>query len=261
MARLHPFYKYYDTLFAAKDYRGEIGAVLQIYARYQKSQLKRILEIGCGTGNHTLELAKQTGVAITAIDCDRRMIDLAEKKFRQHDFKKIQLRHGKIETTPAKRFDLIVALFHVVTYLENGTALKSFFKTAALRLRPGGMLIFDCWNGLAALKDPPRGKLYKQSSADQKIVCKLTSQTNFLKQKTTLAYHFDIVDKIKNKTESATFTFAQTLWTPLQIESALKAAGLKILRVCLPFKLAEAADAKSWKIMFICQKGGNHEKN
>ena len=253
MLKLHPFYKYYDLLFASKDYRRETTAVFQIYQRYQKTPLRHILEIGCGTGNHTTELARKKGVSVTAIDYDRHMISLAKKKFQTHGLKNIELSLARVERMPEKNFNLIVALFNVVTYLEDGKSLRSFFKAAASHLDSQGIFIFDCWNGLAARIDPPRNKTYQCRRGKTQIVCELTSKTNFRRQQTRLSYHLDIFAGNK-KIESGAFSFHQTLWTPNQIQSALQKAGLKILRICVPFQFHRTATKKDWKIMFICKK-------
>ncbi len=57
---------------------GKITKVYKNLASYvQRGQ--KVLELGCGTGNLTLELAKK-GATITAIDINPEMLDIARKK-------------------------------------------------------------------------------------------------------------------------------------------------------------------------------------
>src|ERR1051326_5271804 len=105
------FYKYYDTLYASKDYAGEVKTLMEI-ATKQKKVVKKILEIGCGTGNHTIELAKSKK-QITAVDTDKFMAEIAKEKTKQ--FKNVKIHLGKIERLNEKNFDVAFAMFNVIT--------------------------------------------------------------------------------------------------------------------------------------------------
>ena len=84
------FYRFYDALFASKDYTGEIERALALAEI--RTGVARILEIGAGTGNHTIACAKlchyMVGVEIDIShplalfrepqNADRRIVDIAE---------------------------------------------------------------------------------------------------------------------------------------------------------------------------------------
>ena len=63
---------------------------------------------------------------------------------------------GQIESLRMEaRFDVVVSLFHVMSYLATDRDLQSAFDTARYHLKPDGIFIFDCWYGPAVLTDPP----------------------------------------------------------------------------------------------------------
>lgn len=245
------FYRYYDTLFAAKDYGGEVAAVLRHWASCSPQPLRHILEIGCGTGNHTLELAKSAGVHITAVDVDPVMLELARTKAERAGETDIAFSSSIPDLQDA---DLCVALFNVINYLIDDASLQLFFTEVAAALRPQGMFIFDCWNGTAALLDPPGSKSYGQQCADGKVLCNLTSRTDFARRVTTLDYRLELVDKAGRQIESGCHRFEHRLWTPGEVRGALRGAGLEVATVCIPFEFERLATESDWKIMFVCRK-------
>jgi len=246
------FYRYYDTLFATKDYAGEVAAVLEFCHRYPLPPLANILELGCGTGNHTLELAKDSGIRVTAVDTDETMLALAAEKAAAARMTNISF---AADSRTTKNADLCVALFNVVNYLCTDEQLQQFFAGIAASLRSQGLLIFDCWNGTAALQDPPGAKSYEQQIDGQKLSCHLTSQTDFVREVATLDYSLQLFAKSGKLIESDHYRIEHRLWTPARIKAALKEAGLDLLLVCIPFKFDMAAsDEVDWKIMFACRK-------
>lgn len=252
MAINNLFYQYYDTLFKHKGYRKETEMVFSLCEKFGIKNPKKILEIGCGSGNHTVLLSKKVE-QIVAIDIDQNMINLVSKKIKKLGIKNITLEKTDIEKLKEQNFDLIIALFNVVTYLPNFEVLENFMKAAADRLKPKGLLIFDLWNGIAAILDPPKTKIIKLDLNGKKIKSKLTPKTDFFKQLVQLNYQLTIYQD-SNVERQDSFSINQTLWTPMQIQNALDKAGFETL-FCSPLlKPNSKAKARDWKIMFCAKK-------
>lgn len=247
----HLFYRYYDTLFSTKDYAGEVAAVYRYCTGQQLYPLESVLEIGCGTGNHTLELARNPRIHVTAVDVDAEMLALAQRKTELINKKNISFVSGR---SIARNVDLCVALFNVVNYICEDELLRMLYADVSSSLRSGGICIFDCWNGTAALLNPPGSKKYEQCCDGQRISCCLTSQTDFIKKITTLNYQLDLFNTADKKIDSENHKIEHRLWTPEQIKSALLESGLEVETVCIPFKFEMAAADVDWKLMFVCRK-------
>lgn len=248
MDNSHLFYRYYDTLFAAKDYAGEVAAVMRYCA---DRPVAKILEIGCGTGNHTLELAGYGEVSVNAVDIDAEMLSLA--KIKADKACKVNIAFSSVVNT-CEKMDLCVALFNVVNYVCPDGGLEAFFVDIAKSLRDRGVFIFDCWNGAAALLDPPGSKYYEQYCGDRRISCHLTSHTDIALRMTTLNYQLDLYDKNGDRIQSGDYQIKHRLWTPDEIRNGLLEAGFAIETVCTPFRFGSAAAETDWKIMFACRK-------
>ena len=63
------FYHYYDAIFSEKNYRKETEFIFKKASESLGRSPEKILEIGCGTGNHTMNLAGKN-IPLTAIDID-----------------------------------------------------------------------------------------------------------------------------------------------------------------------------------------------
>lgn len=253
MNKLNLFYKYYDLLYADKNYKSEVEKTLSIIEKYHSLSIVKMLEIGCGTANHTIELLKYN-IALTAIDTDKKMIELAKKKvIASEDMSQITLLNLSIEELAEQEFDAIIALFNVITYIKSANELQSFFDNAFKRLNHNGIFVFDCWNGIAAIKDPPKDKIIFRTIDDFKLECHIHSRNDFFEQQVHLQYRLS-VSKAGEIIESDVFEFTQTLWTPMQIKACIKNSGLQLISCCKNFDPETLATSGDWKIMFVCKK-------
>lgn len=253
MKRCNLFYKYYDFLFDSKNYDHEVNFVKLIYDRYNSKKVANLLEVGCGSGSHTTRLS-QIFPLIDAIDIDENMIDLAQTKILNMNLNNVKLHLMSVEDVLEKKYELVLALFNVVTYLPNKDKLKSFFYKISDLLADGGIFIFDCWNGRAALQYPPKSKRIKYQDGKLKLDWQLTSKNYLIKHKTTLTYHINVCDLITKKQEKDVFSFDQYLWTPEELFISLRLNKIKILQRIIPFKIDDLATDNDWKHMYICKK-------
>src|SRR5579872_381958 len=70
--------RYYDLLYADKDYRGEALFVSNLIRQYNP-KADSILELGCGTGAHAQELAN-LGFHVHGIDASSEMLERAHHR-------------------------------------------------------------------------------------------------------------------------------------------------------------------------------------
>ncbi|MCU0363365.1 MAG: class I SAM-dependent methyltransferase [Bacteroidales bacterium] len=111
----------------------------------------RILDVGCGTGRHSIELSKR-GYTVTGIDLSAAQLAMARKKaaaeklsidFQQHDARDLPFRG---------EFDLAIMLCEGgFPLMETDEMNYEILKSVARALKPGGKFIFTTLNGLFPL--------------------------------------------------------------------------------------------------------------
>jgi 2-polyprenyl-3-methyl-5-hydroxy-6-metoxy-1,4-benzoquinol methylase len=111
----------------------------------------KILDIGCGTGRHSIELALR-GYNVTGIDLSESQLKRAAEKAGNHglkiNFLKQDARHLQFES----EFDLAIMICEgAFPLMETDEMNFSILQGAARSLKPGGKFIFTTLNGLFPL--------------------------------------------------------------------------------------------------------------
>jgi SAM-dependent methyltransferase len=149
--------QYYDLLYSGKEYNAESQFLAGLISKY-RAGAKTILELGCGTGGHAEHIAG-LGFDVHGVDLSETMLERAAQRrrrlsasvadrlaFSQGDMRQVRL---------SKTFDVVVSLFHVMSYQITNQDLLDALATAKAHLQPGGLFIFDCWYGPTVLTERP----------------------------------------------------------------------------------------------------------
>ena len=244
------FADYYDKITKHKDYRSEIDALVRLLQRTVKHPRPRILDVGCGTGNHAVLLAEQ-GYDVSAIDLSPDMIRIASLKNANVKFKT-----ENIQELPDSGFQFAYSLFNVINCLDTLQQLERFFAAIADRLTPDGVLLVESWNPIAVIAEPPQVVERIFEYEHEKIVRKVVPTSDFLHQRLDLTYQIEVLDPRKQNEKIKSFSVVHklVLFTPLEIEFCLGRAGFK--RVAMLTALPELAPAKTNDRMlaFVCEK-------
>ena len=101
----------------------------------------RILDIACGTGNLTLELAQQ-GHHVCGTDISSEMIDIAKKKAKGFSNLTYMVR-DMTEAIYGSKFDMVTCTYDSINYLRRLRDVFRMLSGAASVLDTGGLFIFD----------------------------------------------------------------------------------------------------------------------
>jgi SAM-dependent methyltransferase len=150
----------YDALYADKDYEAECDLIESLAAQHGRGS-DTILDLGCGTGRHAVILAGR-GREVTGVDLSAEMLKIARRRADEAGVSGLDLQTGDVRTFRIdRRYDVALLMFAVLGYQLADEDVASTLETAALHLRPGGVLILDVWHGPAveALGPTVRTKL------------------------------------------------------------------------------------------------------
>ncbi|MBW4593913.1 MAG: class I SAM-dependent methyltransferase [Brasilonema angustatum HA4187-MV1] len=170
MSIFNNYARYYDILYRDKDYVGETKFIQQLIQTHAPNA-QNILELGCGTGNHAVLLAKE-GYQIHGVDLSQEMLQKADSRLSQLDpelASQLKFTHGDIRHLRLNQtFDVIISLFHVISYQTTNEDLLAAFTTVKEHLKPGGIFVFDIWYGPAVLTERPTVRVKRLE--DEKIL-------------------------------------------------------------------------------------------
>lgn len=142
----------YDILYSDKPYAKEVDFIESLIQKYNMGgKVKKVLDIGCGTGSHAYELVLR-GYDVAGIDPSPHMI---KKAIERRDSAGISEDNLKFFVTLAEEmslpvlpgtFDVAIAMFNVMGYVNLCKVIKNVYRY----LRFGGLFIFDFWNYTAS---------------------------------------------------------------------------------------------------------------
>lgn len=254
MSAFSSYAQYYDLLNRTKNYEEEAEIIHRIISGGSKSA-KTILDLGCGTGAHAVQLAT-LGYSLDGVDQSPDMlIQAANNKQRQtpeiserltfHEGDVCNIRIGRL-------FDVVMSLFHVTSYQTTNSALSYFFNTARSHLAEGGIFIFDFWYGPTVLSQKPEVRV--REIADDLIKVVRTSTPTLYPRTNIVDVRFDI--KVLNIKQGDTTDIEEIhsmryLFEP-ELENLLHQAGFKIDNM-FEWETDKAPGTDTWSICCVAR--------
>jgi len=151
--------QWYETLFENYGLKyeneiytqGTIGECDFIEAEIENNKQIRILDIGCGTGRHSIELAKR-GYIITGVDLSDSMLKRAREKASAQKINVDFFKHDARNLPFTDEFDLAIMICEgSFPLMETDEMNYQILQNAAKSLKDKGKLIFTTLNGLFPL--------------------------------------------------------------------------------------------------------------
>lgn len=155
MKNFNIYAQYYDLLYRDKDYEAEVKYVDKLISQFMVAAGRDILDLGCGTGKHDYYLS-ELGYRIDGVDLSDEMISLATNNFKGNS--NLRFFQGNIKEWKSpenKKYDVVISLFHVISYQKETNEVLNAFRSAFNHLKKGGLFIYDFWYGPGVLTDKP----------------------------------------------------------------------------------------------------------
>jgi SAM-dependent methyltransferase len=245
---------YYNLLYRDKDYPGEVEFINKLLQKYRPG-IKSILDMGCGSGAHASLLARK-GYEVHGIDISRDMLDQAGQTrslLPEETASRLSFSHGDIrDIRIEKKFDAVVALFHVISYQPTDEDLSAAFQTVKHHLKPGGIFIFDCWYGPAVLSDPPVVRI-KRFEDEEILITRIAepvihTDTNCV----DVNYQVFVSDKSTGSIEEFEETHQMRYLFQPEMEDLMADSGLRGIE-CGEWMTGRDPGLDSWNVYFVAE--------
>jgi SAM-dependent methyltransferase len=186
---------------------------------------ERVLDLACGTGRHSLELARR-GFAVVGVDISPDLLEIAEgdasaqsleASFVEIDLRKLDF-HGE--------FDLVLNLNDgAVGYFETEEENQRTFEVIAEALRPGGGHLMQLPNVLYAETHLPQKTWIEGSSMIELIDHRWDSRTRYLEGTTTPIHFGEVFEGV------TPIPFRQRLYSADELKEIYESVGMSLVNV------------------------------
>jgi SAM-dependent methyltransferase len=240
----------YDLIYKKKKYKKEFFFIKRIINKYLKSS-SNILDLGCGTGNYS-NLMTKLGLQVVGVDKSEHMLSIARNKYKKN--RKINFFNSSIQNLNLKKeFDIVSALFHILSYQTTSKDIRKFFLNSRNHLKKNGLLVFDFWfkKGVLNLKLPLKTLTVENNKYR---LHRITKPKWFEKKDQIHDFHEMIVI---NKKSKKTFEFKEVhkmrYFQLSAIKKYLKVFNFKYL-LSLDLMTNKFPDKNSWGALVVAKK-------
>jgi SAM-dependent methyltransferase len=223
-------------------YRQWVSYVQRIWERYGRRP-RRVLDLACGTGNATLELARR-GYEVEGVDYAAAMIRIAREKAPAIPFYEQDVRALSLPGC----FDDIVCLFDSLNYVLEWEGLAAAMQGVACHLEPGGTFIFDL-NAIRALED----EMFTQAGHGHDASVAYVWQSHYFPESRLCRIDMQFLVHEDGGSRQFTETHWQRGYTIEEVEQAIADAGLRRLAVFDAFTF-DPPTARSDRLYFIAER-------
>lgn len=135
------FAEFYDALMKDADYKSRADYILKLFEKFNHP-MGLTLDLACGTGSLTLELAKR-GVDIYGTDASQEMLTAAMNKMYDAGLNILFLCQKMQEIDLYGTIDTCICTLDSINHITNPSDVQKTFDRVSLFMNPGGYFLFD----------------------------------------------------------------------------------------------------------------------
>jgi len=131
--------KYYDLIYAFKDYKKEAEEITKLINEFKLSAGNQLLDVASGTGSHIKYFVDDFDCV--GVDLYPEMLEFAKEKVPEAKFREADMVNLNLE----QEFDAIVCLFSSIGYVKTEENLRKTIAGFVNHLKKGGVVIIEPW--------------------------------------------------------------------------------------------------------------------
>ena len=237
---------YYDLLYKDKDYNSEVKYIHNLISSHGAS-FRDILEFGSGTGKHAGILVG-LGYKVHGIELSANMVSKAKI------IPGFTCQQGNITNTKMnKTYNVVLSLFHVMSYQTKNKQLEDVFENAAEHLNKNGLFIFDFWYSPAVYAQKPSVRVKR--TANEKIEITRIAEPVIIPNENRVDINYSIYVKslIDQKTDMIKETHSVRHFSLPEIDIICEMYGFERLEA-EEFKTGNKIEENTWGPCVVLKK-------
>lgn len=245
------FADYYDFLMKDAGYSERADYIIEILKKFNHNS-GITLDLACGTGNLTIELAKRN-IDIYGIDASQEMLSKAMEKSFDNDMDILFLCQKMQNLNLFGTIDTCVSSMDSINHLTKKDDVQKTFDKVGLFTVKGGYFIFDC------------NTIFKHNNilANNTFVYDIDEVfcvwQNSLQKDNIVNITLDFFEPHKNVYYRNTENFSEKAYYPSEIEDMLSVSGFKLMAMYDDLTFTKPKE-DSQRIVYVAQKIVNHQK-
>ena len=246
------FAEQYDELYSSKNYQVECDLIEEAVRRYATSTPKDILDVGCGTGGHSIEMARR-GYSVTGIDLSQSMLDEAiNKSILLNTSNRPRWLCGDVRSFDTGcQYDLAVMMFAVVGYMTSNSDVLTALGNIRRHLKPKALLICDFWSGPSVLTLGVVDRVREIQTHTGKVIRASSTTLDITKHVADVTFKLWTL-KEDRLVDQACETHHLRYFFPLEFELFLSNAGFELISLTAFPSLDDPLSSKSWNAIAVC---------
>jgi len=241
----------YDSLYGSKDYKIECDLIEEAVRRFSTPKPISVLDVGCGTGEHAIEMARR-GYVVTGVDLSQQMLDVATvKTAKQPYLERPRWVCGDLrDFKTAEQYDMAIMMFSVVGYLTSNNDVLAGLRNIRRHIKLGSLLICDFWSGPSVLTVLPGERVRVVQTQDGKIIRTASTALNIEKHTADVTFKMwtlahDILVSETCETHHLRYFF------PMEIQLFLSNAGFNLKGLSAFPSLDVPLTSESWNALAV----------
>jgi len=247
----------YDLFYAEKDYEGECDVIERAFAEFSAIPIHRVLDLGCGTGGHTIPLAAR-GYEVIGVDSSPEMLAVARVTAKTAGVTgRISFLLDDITAArPIAPCDAALMMFNVLGYQSSPTQVAAALAAVRRDLRPSGLFLFDVWQAPAVGLNPPaqRRQIAEQDGA--RLIRLSSGKLDATAE--TCTVKIQVLRFVDNRLTDETIEHHQIRYFSREsLMKALEGVGMQLLRWgSFPDYWGEA-NMQRWSVLVVARSLGS----
>jgi len=161
---------------------------------------------------------------------------------------------GDIRTVKVdEKYDCCLAMFAVMGYITKNRDIIKALTNIRKHLKPGGIFIFDVWNGLSIMRILPEQRIKKVENDEVKIIRYAIPNLIAFEHVCEVNYNLLILNKRENTYHEINEKHTMRYYFPQEIIYYLEESGFEVLNICPFLNLKGKVDENVWNMCIVAK--------